>query len=474
MQTNSMTGIIYDYFTSRIRFGYFREGDQLPSIPKIRRQFGVSALTVRAALTQMKENGFIETTERTPATVIFQQDKQSEQEYIHYFLSHMEGMDDICRSSGIIFSPIIQLYFQRQDKASIKRMRSKLKKADFRTAKPIIMLYAEAMLPLNNSLIINLHWEMVRYLSTPYLGNSINFDETNAQAAKHIELILDLLEAEQFKQAAEEAEKFNENVTYQFLKRIQSSFAADEQIEQIPFEWYIYREHPQLCYTLAADIMSKIDEQIYKPGGFLPSCRALSIAYDVSFITARRTISLLNDLGVTESLNGIGARVLLDKRPVSPDFTQPQIRKSLILFLQAMQIGALSCGNVAIHTLSSLSGEARLSLEQDLQTYIDNNTAYLTGGTCLRFIGENSSSPYIREVYSQLYRLMLWGHSLHMFFQDSENIAFYIDYTVRLREKLQNHDIQGFSVLLTELITSGVEISRKILLQLGFDEKQLI
>ena len=39
MQNSSMTDIIYDYFYSRILFGYFLPGDQLPSISYICRQF---------------------------------------------------------------------------------------------------------------------------------------------------------------------------------------------------------------------------------------------------------------------------------------------------------------------------------------------------------------------------------------------------------------------------------------------------
>lgn len=47
MQNNSMTEIIYDYFSSRILFGYFLPGEQLPSIQYISRQFQVNPLTVR-------------------------------------------------------------------------------------------------------------------------------------------------------------------------------------------------------------------------------------------------------------------------------------------------------------------------------------------------------------------------------------------------------------------------------------------
>lgn len=61
MQNNSMTDIIYDYFSSRILFGYYLPGDRLPSIQYICRQFQVSALTARSALARMRDEGYIET-----------------------------------------------------------------------------------------------------------------------------------------------------------------------------------------------------------------------------------------------------------------------------------------------------------------------------------------------------------------------------------------------------------------------------
>ena len=57
MQNSSMTDIIYDYFYSRILFGYFLPGDQLPSISYICRQFQVSALIVRTAFARLREEG---------------------------------------------------------------------------------------------------------------------------------------------------------------------------------------------------------------------------------------------------------------------------------------------------------------------------------------------------------------------------------------------------------------------------------
>lgn len=472
MQITKMTEIIYDYFTSRIKFGYFKKGERLPSIPNIRKQFGVSALTVRTVLKQMKEEGYIETTERTPATVIFQPDEQSEQQYIEYFLSHRDGMDDICRSSDIIFGPIIQLYFQKQDKASLKRMQSKLRKASSHTVKPIIMFYADAIQSLNNSLILNLHWEMARYLSIPYLRPPLNFEDSNAQAMDHIRQILQLLVTNQAGQAARETELFNEGVIYQFLKRLESLYTPGEPIGQIPFHWHIYREHPQLCYTIAAEIMSKVDRQVYEQGEFLPSCKALSIEYGVSFITARRTVSLLNEMCITESLNGIGARIISESSSASPDLQHPQIQRALSLFLQSLHLGSLTCKNAAIHTLSSL--ESFQSLEHEIQSLINTEKTYFTGGTCLRFIGDNSPSPFIKEVYKQVYHLLLWGYSLHRFYKTPENINYYEASSIKLLENLQNRDIEAFADLLSELLSSGLNTTRDILIQLGINEKELI
>ena len=107
MQNNSMADIIYDYFTSRILFGYYLLGDRLPSISYICRQFQVSALTVRTALYRMHDEGYIKITERKRSTVIYRPDKQQGQRYRAAFLSRREGMEDICRHSDLLFSSIV-------------------------------------------------------------------------------------------------------------------------------------------------------------------------------------------------------------------------------------------------------------------------------------------------------------------------------------------------------------------------------
>lgn len=276
MQNNSMTEIIYDYFSSRILFGYFLPGEQLPSIQYICRQFQVNPLTVRTALLRLREEGVIETTERKRSTVTYQPDEQQEQRYRAAFLSRREGMDDMCRNSGILFDPIARLCLQKQTEDSIHQIRSQLKKRKGHPAKQVNMFYAEAMRPLNNPLVLNLHWEMVRYLRTPYLQHPANFDDAGAAASEHIERMLGHIEARNVEKAVEAMQAFDRDVMQRFFASLDVMLDAPEPVEQVRFEWQIYREHPQLCYTLAAELMSKIDARVYKQEALLPSCQALA------------------------------------------------------------------------------------------------------------------------------------------------------------------------------------------------------
>lgn len=473
MQNNSMADIIYDYFTSRILFGYYLRGDRLPAVSYICRQFQVSPLTARTALIRMREEGYIETTERKRSIVTYRPDKQQEQRYRKAFLSRKEGMNDMCRNSDILFGPIVRYYLQKQTEDSIKQIRSQLKKWKGHPAKQINMFYAEAMRPLNNPLALNLHWEMARYLQMPYLRQTANFADSNA-AAKHIEQMLTLIETGNTKKALEMTWAFNRNVTQMFFESLAVKLDTPEPVEQLPFEWQIYREHPQMCYTLAAGLMSKIDARIYKQEELLPSCQALAQEYNVSLITMRRTLELLNDIHVTETQNGVGTRVISGRLAGPPDLSHVKIRKCLMMMLQAMQLCALTCKNVAVYTLSSLNSKDLQNLNREIGRLTEEGTAFLTAKTCLQFIGENNPSPFIREVYRQLCLLLQWGHALHMFSQKLDASGFYVSYAENLREALCRRDIGNFAGKLSELVGKSVDGTKTLLLELGFQEEQLI
>lgn len=59
--------LVYDFYEARIRFGFYRYGDCLPSISHICGTFHLGRATVRAALALLETDGYIENRERRAA-----------------------------------------------------------------------------------------------------------------------------------------------------------------------------------------------------------------------------------------------------------------------------------------------------------------------------------------------------------------------------------------------------------------------
>ena len=74
--------------------------------------------------------------------------------------------------------------------------------------------------------------------------------------------------------------------------------------------------------------------------------------YDVSLTTARRTIELLNTLGVTRSYHGRGTKVLMDS--TATDLPLSDVREDLRLHRESLQLMGLTIRGVILFTLENV------------------------------------------------------------------------------------------------------------------------
>ena len=121
---------------------------------------------------------------------------------------------------------------------------------------------------------------------------------------------------------------------FSFIHREIAARGAEE-IAAIPFQWNIYRNRPQMRYTLASILIRKILYGVYPVGSYLPSLPELSERYGASLTTVRRTLALLEELGVTESFQGKGTLVCMKRK--SPDLEKAEIREGLRLHRESLQ-----------------------------------------------------------------------------------------------------------------------------------------
>ena len=95
----------------------------------------------------------------------------------------------------------------------------------------------------------------------------------------------------------------------------------------------------------------------YPIGSYLPSLPQIAQRYDVSVATVRRTLMLLAQLGVTQSFHGKGTLVVM--RTAKMNFRMPEILEGMSLYLESLQLLALTIRDITLYTIKSCSGEAQ-------------------------------------------------------------------------------------------------------------------
>ena len=72
MKTKSeLNCLVYDFYVTRILFGYYSYGDSLPPMQKISEYFRLAVPTVRTALKLLEKEGYIEISAPKAARVIY-------------------------------------------------------------------------------------------------------------------------------------------------------------------------------------------------------------------------------------------------------------------------------------------------------------------------------------------------------------------------------------------------------------------
>lgn len=168
--SNELYKLVYDYFSVRIRFGYYANNDSLPSMPKICAHFRLAIPTVRAALAQLERDKYIRIEAARAAKVIYNAGPAKIKKNIaQYFLPREEGLRDVGMGGLLLIEPLWEAALQQWKNEDFDRLRQELMQPVSDTLFMPVELYIVVLSSLNNKLLLNLYWEMVRYICFPYL-----------------------------------------------------------------------------------------------------------------------------------------------------------------------------------------------------------------------------------------------------------------------------------------------------------------
>lgn len=240
---------------------------------------------------------------------------------------------------------------------------------------------------------------------------------------------------------------------------------------QIAFTWSSYKKSSQICYSLAMDLMISIHRKKYADGDFLPSLENLANEKKVSVSTVRRTLSLLNSIGITKTVNGRGTKILSDNELADNcDLTSSAVRRRLLDYAQCFQLIALSCRKVCEITIDSLDEASMVQFMEQLLLWKRLERYDLSAYTILEFITRLAPYETLRKVYKEPFQQLIWGYPLCRLtgtYEKPDGIHHWkLDYFI---DCLERRDSEGFSAMLEEFIRFDFEFTLMKLDGLGLD-----
>lgn len=462
--------IIYDLLSAQIEFGTYRYKDQLPKMEEVSQWFSVSLDTVKTAYRRLKDSGYITLTKKAGAAVAVQfQETELEQNIQTFFALRKNAVMDLLKAFGPLFSKAQWLGLKNAGPEELDKLEELCSQQ--KILRPYIMVQHIRLIygPLNNDLLLRLIWQAFLFYQAPFLSlpaKQAAFEDSDGPLLH----MISLCRRKDWNGLWETVVSCQEEITTAVEWFYTNRITREPTQEPVPFCWNVYQNTSQRCYFLGIDLLKGIRLGVFAQDGFLPSPVKIAEYMQVSVITVRRTLTLLNQLGVTQSINGVGTKVLKTEDSIKNcDFTQPVLQKRLQDFVQSLQILAMTCRSCA---KSVVSDTHAVSLWKDRFTYIKENARYESVVfASLEIISQHSSIQTVRKIYEQLLQLLLWGYPLRSMHGSREEINnFYLPFVHLLSERLDCCDWDGLATGLEDLLLYELRFAVTRLDELGIKE----
>ena len=163
--------LVFEYYEARILYGYYKYGENLPSISKICAVFRMAPATVRAGLSVLEKQGYIKIDARKASKVIYKSNPEMRRRSAaEYFVPRKKAIQDLLMSSELLFESCRVLELNQSNFGEWERFRPSFEQNTDHTVPVTFQFCLMALRALDNSLILNLYWEVLRFLKFPYLA----------------------------------------------------------------------------------------------------------------------------------------------------------------------------------------------------------------------------------------------------------------------------------------------------------------
>lgn len=472
-QINSQEQTIYRNLSSRIQLGFYPEGEPFPSVKELAEWYQVSYCPAQRALKALEKDGLIQLC-RGKETVV------TAKPYADFlsstlFCRRADAIMDLCKSLQLVSKHI-----SYQGMAHMEKPFDQIKPAgeDNRSyyVRYLYRIFEQTIRSLGSQIVLNLYYDIGAFVESTFIDLLCNVPEEEVNSALLYTIV------DEFHKSREDCscqnyilgQKRLEEINRRFFEETQRRLKkycgkTDPEIRE-EFTWQPYKGRTKYCDVIAVDLVCKINHGIYPAGSLLPNGAMLADHYHVSEITIRRTISLLNRLGLVKTFNGIGTRVVGRVDASMPyRLKSLKIDSNLKLFLEALQLLVITGEAVLQYTLPYCSDESLDTISGALNMEMQNVSIAAVTGACLQAVIRTCPLKGIREIYKEVTLLLLNGSILQISGFVKEQTAVWYSVSDILKKSLQKRDFPSFAAAFRRMLEKLFTITRQTLLEVGID-----
>ena len=327
---------------------------------------------------------------------------------------------------------------------------------------------------LNNDILLRLVWQAFMFFQGPFLCLPQNTAVSEISDSTLLFMIA-LCRQKKWDELWNLIKSFQAELSSAICRFYEEVITMASPGEPITFCWNAYEKSSQQRYSLAIELLKDIRHGLYPEESFLPPPAKIAEARHVSVITIRRTLALLNQLGATQSVNGVGTKVMqTEDSSKLCDFSQPILKKRLLDFVQSLQILSLTCKRITEITMDAMDTTEIQRWKEKLQTLKQIGRHESVVYTSLEIIPQFAPIQAVREIYEQLLQLLLWGYPLRgMHGSKSVINEFYLPHINSLIEFLEQNDSTGTACELEALLCYEAEFAITHINKLGIDASDI-
>lgn len=479
---NSQEQTIYRILASQIQMGFFDDGEPFPSARDLAKQYQVSYCPAQRALKMLENHGFIKLN-RGKSTCILSKpyDNYLDSEQ---FKNRAIALYDLIKSLKLILPSICYQSMFHMGGDDIDTLQLSDNEHSV-VGRQLYRQFEKCLRALDNQTVFSLYYDVIIFAECAFTEvlHSHYGEEKTAKflqdiSKEYLQCIIDFQKGSRssvLQRLEEIIEKLFGKIGDSFEitqinwedegRRDTTGTSADHKSEdhksadQETFCWEPRKGRTRYSDIIAIDMVCKINQGIYPMWELLPGTSELADVYHVSEITIRRTIVLLNKLGVTKTRNGVGTLAIAMGDPVILYNTKGlMLEYKLKTFLEALQLLIITSEPVFRYVFPYIPEDILDSISEAVSITDEKRSLVATLSAGLQAVVHYCPLAAIREIYGKITLLLLNGSILRVEETGEEKVAHWSRISKDIQESLDARNGKRFGQAFRELSGNNFDI----------------